>query len=78
MENSPDSVACVVLEIEAKRALTAVFDRVLGSRRLGRQVGEVFEQHAVDEDVATTHFLKENQLGAVVEELNKLKWRISI
>jgi hypothetical protein len=31
----------------------------------------------VDENVATTHLLQENQLGAVVEELDELKWRIA-
>jgi hypothetical protein len=43
MENSPDSVACVVSEIEAKRALTAFLDCILSSRGLGSQVGEVFQ-----------------------------------
>ena len=52
MENSPDSVACVVSEIEAKRALTAVLDCIFSSRGLGSQIGKVVEQHPVDEDVA--------------------------
>jgi len=43
MENRPDSVACVVLEIEAKRALTAVLDRIRSFRGLGSQLGEVVE-----------------------------------
>jgi hypothetical protein len=31
----------------------------------------------VDEDVATAHFLQENQLTAVIEEFDKVKWRIT-
>jgi hypothetical protein len=43
MENSPDSVACVVSEIEARRALTTSLDCILSFRGLGSQVGEVIE-----------------------------------
>ncbi len=39
MENSPDSVACVVSEIEAKRALTTVLDCIVSSRGLRSQIG---------------------------------------
>ena len=46
-------------------------------RRL-RQISKIIEQHPVDEDVATAHFLQENQLGALVEELDKLEWCISV
>ncbi len=45
---------------------------------LSVNIGEIFEEHPVDEDVATAHFLQENQLGAVVEELDKISWRISV
>jgi hypothetical protein len=31
----------------------------------------------VNEDVATTDFLQKNQLGALVEELDEVEWRIS-
>jgi hypothetical protein len=31
----------------------------------------------VYEDVATAHFLKEDQLRAMIEKLDKLKWRFS-
>jgi len=45
---------------------------------LTRHVGEVVEQHPVDEDVAATHLLQENQIRAVVEELNEVEWRIAL
>jgi hypothetical protein len=32
----------------------------------------------VDEDVAAANFLQKNQPGALVEELDKLKWRKSV
>ncbi len=32
----------------------------------------------MDEDVATAHFLQENQLTAVIEEFDKVKWRITL
>ena len=50
---------------------------ILRPRPLG-DLGEVFEQHSVDEDVATAHFLQENQLTAVIEEFDKVKWRITL
>jgi hypothetical protein len=32
----------------------------------------------VDEDVAAAHLIEENQLGAVIEELDEVEWRISL
>jgi hypothetical protein len=40
-------------------------------------LGEVFQQHPVDEDVAAAHLLEENQLSAVIEELDEVEWRIT-
>jgi hypothetical protein len=39
---------------------------------LRSQISEVFEQHPVNEDVTTAHFLQEYQSGAVVEEFDEL------
>ena len=41
------------------------------------QIGKVFEEHPVDEDVATASLLQENQLGPLIEELDEVEWRIA-
>ena len=42
-----------------------------------RQISKVIEQHPVNENVATTHFLQEDQLGTMVEKSDEVQRCIS-
>lgn len=43
--------------------------------RLRSQIGEVIEQHPVDENIATADFLQERKSGTLVEERDKIERR---